>query len=875
MYNDNRYISSCKSAVKELVKVIKADIDMESIDKESTGKNAIKIKKKAISKCKEIIGSILQHDKKQEKWARSVLKDIVDSSQTVIESLYTGLEDSIQINAQGISTDADSISNAIDLKDIAFKDVTEVSDIIHDINNVLKEDDLFIAESDYREGYPEKYADKFFNIKSKAGYREDIDAVVIDPNGTVGEIVVISDLRIALPAKPKYKNIEYSTRKKEDQYWRRQPAPNGFNMKSARYFEDFIDSEYTKKRDGHWFFNCGKATYITGAHWFMLSHCYTGAEGGYYYFSEAQQKLFYFMEAVWVDDRCMGLILEKIRRFGATDCFMSFLICKSISAKNKLSGMTSKTDTDAASNFFRLTTMFSRLPFYMKPMCINEKSKTELEFAQPGNRIRKAGDEKEMVDVALNTRINYRPTQEASYDGEALLIYLADEFSKWKKQNGNTINHFNMVKKCVTKGKRIVGKIFIFSTIENVTGKDANDDGALAGDRFKQLYYDSDVTKRNGNGQTTSGLYKLFLSCYEHYEGFIDKFGRMILEDPKIPVRTADGELLKFGLNTYIKNVDDTLRNNPRQWLEEKRKNPRVEADGFALAINMCMFNQANINAQLEYNATLDGVVTRGNFEWYQGVQDCGRVVFVEKPEGRFLVSWLPDEGLRNNIKRDTNGLWLPLNRHIGNFGIDPYRVNKTVDGKGSKGSIHGFSVVNSSGAPNHNFFLEYINRPESKEIFFDDAIKAMVFYGMPALIENNVNNLIDEMYRRGYRKFSMKRTDKEKDKLSEDEKIRGGMPSTSENVSQLMNSALESFIENNVGSSEMFFDDTLKDWLAFDDKNRTKRDASISSAYALIGATQRVRRKVEENTVTIDKPLLMLYDNTGTYGKIKTDYER
>lgn len=79
-----------------------------------------------------------------------------------------------------------------------------------------------------------------------------------------------------------------------------------------------------KKRNGYWFMNNGEATYITGAHWFMMTHCYTGADGGYYYYSAAQRKLFLFLEAMYRDNRCLGIILEKIRRFGATDCIMAF-----------------------------------------------------------------------------------------------------------------------------------------------------------------------------------------------------------------------------------------------------------------------------------------------------------------------------------------------------------------------------------------------------------------------------------------------------------------------------------------------------------------------------------------------------------------------
>ena len=39
------------------------------------------------------------------------------------------------------------------------------------------------------------------------------------------------------------------------------------------------------------------------------------------------------------------------------------------------------------------------------------------------------------------------------------------------------------------------------------------------GDNFKKLYYDSDVTKRNRNGQTRSGLYSLFIRTEERRGG--------------------------------------------------------------------------------------------------------------------------------------------------------------------------------------------------------------------------------------------------------------------------------------------------------------------------------------------------------------------
>jgi hypothetical protein len=63
--------------------------------------------------------------------------------------------------------------------------------------------------------------------------------------------------------------------------------------------------------------------------------------------------------------------------------------------------------------------------------------------------------------------------------------------------------------------------------------------------------------------------------------------------------------------------------------------------------------------------------------------------------------------------------------------------------------------------APPNHFFLEYIARPQTAEIFFEDVLMACIFYGMPILAENNKPRLLYYFKRRGYRGFSMNRPDK------------------------------------------------------------------------------------------------------------------
>jgi hypothetical protein len=125
--------------------------------------------------------------------------------------------------------------------------------------------------------------------KYSAGYNSELDAVVISYDGTIGDIVEISGIRIALPKKPVDNKIVGYSRKRYNQIWEREPLPIGLEKKTLKTekFKEYIASQYKMRKEGMWFYNDGKAEYVTGAHWFMMQWCKTGAEtkGNYYYFT--------------------------------------------------------------------------------------------------------------------------------------------------------------------------------------------------------------------------------------------------------------------------------------------------------------------------------------------------------------------------------------------------------------------------------------------------------------------------------------------------------------------------------------------------------------------------------------------------------------
>ena len=176
---------------------------------------------------------------------------------------------------------------------------------------------------------------------------------------------------------------------------------------------------------------------------------------------------------------------------------------------------------------------------------------------------------------------------------------------------------------------------------------------------------------------------------------------------------------------------------------------------------------------------------------------------------------------------------------------------------------------------PSNTFFLEYIARPQTAEMFFEDVLMALVFYGMPLLAENNKPRLLYYLRRRGYRGYSMNRPDKSWKKLSVAEKEVGGIPNSSEDIKQAHAAAIEMYIQNHVGHigdgeyGTMYFNETLNEWSKFDINRRTKFDASISSGLAIMACNRHLyapNPKVQRTSVNWN---IAKYNNEGFNSRI------
>ena len=497
-----------------------------------------------------------------------------------------------------------------------------------------------------------------------------------------------------------------------------------------------------------------------------------------------------------------------------------------------------------------------------------DRPKSELAYRVPASKFtRKKIETNEKLEEikGLDTTIDWKNTGDNSYDGEKLSLLVHDESGKWERPD-NILNNWRVTKTCLRLGSRIIGKCMMGSTSNSL------DKG---GENFKKLYNDSDVTKRNRNGQTKSGLYSLFIPMEWNFEGFIDEFGQPVFTTPRSDVRGPDKELIDIGVIDHWQNEVDGLKDDQDGLNEFYRQFPRTTEHAFRDETKNSLFNLTKIYEQIDYNEGIgsSAVVTPGNFQWVGGVKD-GKVVFNPDPKGRFKVSWIPPANLQNRIIVK-NGIKYPGNEHMGCFGCDSYDISGTVDGRGSNGALHGLTKFSMEDAPANTFFLEYISRPPTAEIFFEDVLMACVFYGMPILAENNKPRLLYYMRRRGYRGFSMNRPDKVWNKLSVAEKEIGGIPNSSEDIKQAHAAAIEMYINAHVGHvgdgqyGTTYFNETLNDWAKFDINKRTKHDASISSGLAIMGCNRHLYKphaNRQRQTVNLS---FARYSNDGNFSKI------
>jgi len=479
--------------------------------------------------------------------------------------------------------------------------------------------------------------------KWEYGYNKEHDVVVISKNGVIGEVYEIQNLKIALPKVEDAKKFESNTWEKTELPKVLSRIKTVFDWKE--YPEDFkekwfeyIDEEFRRREEGFWFYNKDVPTYITGTHYMYLQ--WSKIDVGAPDFREANRLFFIFWEACKADTRCYGMCYLKNRRSGFSFMASGEVVNLATISSDSRYGILSKTGPDAKKMFTdKVVPISVNYPFFFKPIQDGmDRPKTELAYRVPASKFTRRSIEagSEAVDLqGLDTTIDWKNTGDNSYDGEKLKLLVHDESGKWEKPN-NILNNWRVTKTTLRLGSRIIGKCMMGST------SNALDKG---GRNFKKLYDESDVTKRNRNGQTSSGLYSLFIPMEWNYEGYIDSYGLPVFDTPDTEIKGPQGDFIDIGVVEYWENEVEGLKNSQDALNEFYRQFPRTTKHAFRDESKSSLFNLTKIYQQIDFNEDANNktLVTQGNFLWENGIKDT-RVIFAPNNQGRFYITWIPNK---------------------------------------------------------------------------------------------------------------------------------------------------------------------------------------------------------------------------------------
>lgn len=553
---------------------------------------------------------------------------------------------------------------------------------------------------------------------------------------------------------------------------------------AARENRRFIDT-------GYWLMINGHITWLYGTYYFELNNWWANTDGpdGLKEYRDRDRRLWF----VWWQIKCepfvFCLLNLKHRRAGATFGFHAEGV---IACMEKELAMVDFFNFEKDTNKKRFDEMFKPSALKCKKWIIginnlDEKS-TKFHAVSPVKRA-STKNARALKTAGTGGVINIMATTERGADGGKRAYILIDEFFKWDLID--FANFLDAQLPVVSAG----GGVKKFGCIMGISSTEEISENNTAYERWKlskQFYYDD-----KGFLRSPVGSVAIFFDAADCLEGFVDKFGDPIIDDPN--PETAAWMLANpnkcplgaIGSRRYLREKKAELLkmdDNRKSYNNFCRKHPESEEEAFMAAAGENSFNRdvllsilSNIRSNTgPYGAR--GRISRGNFEWHvEGNIQAGAYFSPDPAGGRFYTNLLlNNDRLRNRMVRGRGGQPAPQFREKGCISVDPYSKDKTVDKKRySLGAGHGIlffdynneqsrftsDLTNIMGQrmdyhPTPSIFLSYANRPEDMSIFNDDILKACVYYGIPCSIESNVGTIVHHFDERGALNYLLSRNE-------------------------------------------------------------------------------------------------------------------
>lgn len=732
------------------------------------------------------------------------------------------------------------------------------------------------------------------------------------------KILVGEGFKCHLPPLPDKSQIIGYNLPREEQYWKRQPLPEFYQerileeewkqsiemdmvisgkKKKLTYCDPVLEryrrQEWRRRTFGCYFMNDGQPEYLTNHHYFYLqwSKFDHKENDGYPFYYEFSKNNFYIRQ--WCEENpcSLGYLMIASRGTGKSSEELSVLVNRATMLHSHRAAIQGKHIDDVREKLVqaKLVPLFNNIPPFFKPQFSHGSDPKEaLVFSRPsvrgaGGREVKFGPHEELKSIIFSAYPG-----EKVLDGDTLGDAYASEVGKTdpKKVADVHVRHGVNIK-TVFRNHIKVGVLREESTVEEMNE---------GGDECQKIWKESDPINTDGNGWTKSKIHRHFISALD--------------TDTSLKPFTVAGQQYSPPCNKYGK-VDrglagikiqadlDGVKNDLKELSSRMRKSPRNETEAFIKDQSKSIFNIQLLSNRLEHirNVMSKKPYVRGNLYWLK--DKFGPVGFTpDEFTGRFNWAWFPDEfsGIKepdkwkilNNVTKewgyDRSGksrqLVIPHNTHLFKMATDPIRFTKTEDPRASKAAAHGFRMFDAIDLhkkdrdkwESANFIMEYRDRPEDPETYYEDMAMCAIFLGCKILPERNVDTL------NGYFKYNG--LDRllwyPQDEIGQDNgglqvqqnSEEGGLASSTEVINYYTIRIMQ-YINKDI--NRMPFDNTIEDWMNFDSKNPTKYDLSVSSGLTLVHAEKK--EEIEGPAEQSISDWFDQFDNSGQNGTFEESH--
>jgi hypothetical protein len=601
--------------------------------------------------------------------------------------------------------------------------------------------------------------------------------------------IMVEEIPVPMPIMPDKSLIKNYNLPSKKQKYKKEIVPKDIDQWSPDLIDEFAKSQWHRRLNGEWQMIKGEPYYIPGpvVPFFDFWTLESGKPVDFRYSALLLFWVWYlFIEP---NENCFGLANFKTRRIGDTANFIYIMFERTTRYKGVRGGMQSHKDDIAAKTFARLTKGVREMPFFFNP----NRSGSDKEFLawMPPNEVNtmkklRENKKKRLVEQFenkefLGSYIDYEATFTGAYDGEQLFTYFLDEIFKIPPYKMDAIDQWKNIRRCLSLfGEQYVyGKGILSSTVEK---KSSSDEAAISTiDVGQKLWDESDPAemKTSEDGRTTSGLVRLFRGY--QLAGVPDEYGFPKVEQAKKFRQAKINKAMKSG---NLNDLYDIYRKEPAS-IEEALIEDNIECP---LYPEICQIASKHLQDGLDKHGALIPNYrqpwTEGELVWENNIPNT-KVIFVPRPGGPWHISQLPETPnnvqAQNVIIQDDFGqkkqvtTYIPCNAAYFRIASDPISSNPAIIGKGSKGAItvkrrwnrdvespdlqldeKTGLVTNPEIMITNQIVGDYLHRPMSPDVYFEEIIKACYFWGAPVLIEMDKHEAYLYMRKRSYFGFIM-----------------------------------------------------------------------------------------------------------------------